>query len=77
MATKQPAFEKAVEQIHAILNEHLSGLPAREQRKKWDDLERYLSAVAPDVLPERRAKRRARRSTKANSRRRPAGVAHR
>lgn len=77
MATKRPAFEKAVEQIHGIFDKQLSHLPAAEQKKKWDELERYLNAVAPGALPERRAKPRARHSTKANSRRRPAGVAHR
>jgi hypothetical protein len=55
MAPKRSAFEKAVGEIHAILDGHMSHLPASERRKKWDDLERYLSAVAPDVLPEPRA----------------------
>lgn len=77
MATKRPAFEKAVEQIHGILDEHLAHLPATEQKKKWDELEQYLNAVAPGALPERHAKRRARHSTKANPRRRLAGAKRR
>ncbi|MFZ0336132.1 MAG: hypothetical protein WAN10_05375 [Candidatus Acidiferrales bacterium] len=77
MASKQPAFEKAVDQIHAILDEHLSSLPATEQRKKWDELERYLNAVAPAAQPERRAKPQGRHSRKANSRRHLAGAKRR
>jgi hypothetical protein len=46
MASEQTAA-KAVEQIHAILDDRIAHLPAAEQRKKWDDLERYLNAVAP------------------------------
>lgn len=77
MTMKQPASEKAVELIHRILEKQLSRLPVAEQKKKWDELKRYLNAVAPGALPERRAKRRVRRSTKANSRRHLAGAKHR
>jgi hypothetical protein len=77
MAAKRPAFEKAVNEIHAILTGSLAGLPAAERRKKWDELERYVNAASPDAQPEPPAKRPARRSTKANSRRRRAGAARR
>jgi hypothetical protein len=54
MVTKRPGFQKVVETIQGIFDKELSHLPAVEQKKKWDDLEKYLSAVAPGALPEQR-----------------------
>ena len=52
MSCRESAFEAAVDRVHAILNDHLSGLSPAERQKKWAELEEYLRVVAPDAFPE-------------------------
>lgn len=63
-AAKTPpasVLEEAAEKMLAVLEEHVSKLPADKQQEKWDGLEAYVKSAASGT----RAKRRAPRATKS------------
>lgn len=63
-AAPKLSLEEATDKLLAIIDGHLSRLPAAEQKAKWDGLERHLRRRSRGT----HAKRRAPRSKRANSR---------
>lgn len=73
-AVKTPpasVLEEATDKMLAVLEEHLSKFSPAKQQEKWDGLEQHLKGAASETD----AKPRARRATRANSRRSPKTVA--
>jgi hypothetical protein len=71
--TKAEKLERTTDKLHAIVKEHLAQFSSEEQKRRWANLERYVS----DADSEKRAKRQGRHAKRANRLRSPARATHR
>lgn len=70
---KAEKLERATDELHRIVKEHLAQFPAEEQKGRWAELEKYVSDAASD----NRAKRKGHHAKQASRLRSPARATHR